>query len=123
MTAVRFPIVGAQRQDVSGCTSLEKTKQRYLIPILPTYPKYSYTFSGYLSLGSLQLPLLSYTRVVEWVLGRPLELYPAGKVLYGLMLDRPISELGIMVMLLGVIRGMSSGEWRWLREYSILGEM
>lgn len=74
MTAVRFPIVREQRQDVSGFTSLEKTKQRYLILILPTYPKYSCTFSCYLSLSSHQLPLPSYTRVVEWVLGRPLEL-------------------------------------------------
>lgn len=106
--------MGEQRQDVSSCTSLEKKpKPRYLIPILPTYPKYSCTFSKF---KRHQLPLPGYTRVVEWVLGRPLELYPAGKVLYGLMLDRPISELGIMVMLLGVISGMSSGEWRWLSE-------
>lgn len=103
----------------AGCWryTFGRDRKNIFNPILPKQPKYSFTFpcftyDSFIS-GSFRL-LQSYTRVVEWVLGRPAELYPAGKVLYGLMLDRPIRELGIMVMLLGVIRGMSSGERRWL---------
>ncbi len=41
-----------------------------------------------------------------------MELKPAVKVLYGCRLGMPTSELGIMVMVLGVMSGISSGERR-----------
>ncbi|KAF3841227.1 hypothetical protein F7725_007089 [Dissostichus mawsoni] len=68
-----------QRQDVGGCTPLEKTEQTFSILF------YLHTLNTALhchvlctSRYSSRLPP-GYTRVVEWVLGRPAELYPAGK--------------------------------------------
>lgn len=64
-----------QRQDVRGCTPLEKDRTYILNPILPTHPKYSFTIPFFIYvtfLISFWLP--GYTLVVEWVLGRPAEL-------------------------------------------------
>lgn len=66
-----------QRQDVGGCTPLEKTERTY-----SSYFTYTSLIQLYISTFTyVTVPLLisshllpGYTRVVEWVLGRPAEL-------------------------------------------------
>lgn len=57
----------------------------------------------------------SYTRVVEWPWGKLVLFWLPPKVLKLCRGCMPASELGIIVMVLGVIRGMSSGDRRRVR--------
>lgn len=55
-----------------------KDRMNIFNPILPTCPNYSFTFPCYTYITVPPYiysgPLTGYTRVVEWVLGRPAEL-------------------------------------------------
>lgn len=57
----------------------------------------------------------SYTRVVEWPCGKLVLFWLPPKVLKLCRGCKPASELGIIVMVLGVIRGISSGDRRRVR--------
>lgn len=69
---VRLPTMREQRQDVVGCTPLEKTKQTYSILIYVHILKTALNVRISHFVTSALVP--GYTRVVEWVLGKPVEL-------------------------------------------------
>lgn len=70
----------AQRQDVGGSTPLEKTEQTYSILLYLHFVNTAlhfhvlHTFTQFPFSHPLMPPVTGYTRVVEWVLGRPAEL-------------------------------------------------